>query len=365
VPLSTFGATVTSVACVPADGAVDGDGEDRWAVKWTTRGGGAHSETFDAVLVANGHYDAPYKPRLPGEEEWLAGDPSRQLVHSREYDDPESFRGQSVLVVGGRSSGVDIARELRGVATWVYVLEKKCQQPVTHPGEAVTHVPLGTRLCGDGQLRVGDAPDAPPVDGPAIERVVLATGYVYDFAFLDEADCELRFKGQRHVTPLYQHMLHARKPSLGFVGITLAVPCPIPYFECQAAWIAEHWARPSNGAGALTSQAQREEWVAKRWAAVAERSQDMLLTSADGGSAWAYMRELLRDVHAVVPPTADADSWLARPGWEERLTTVESVYSDRGARYPKLPWEDDRYRRCEYEVDWASGTWSVDDSQAA
>ena len=32
--------------------------------------------------------------------------------------------GKAVLVVGGRSSGVDIARELRGVVTWLYVLEK-------------------------------------------------------------------------------------------------------------------------------------------------------------------------------------------------------------------------------------------------
>ena len=47
-----------------------------------------------------------------------------------------------------------------------------------------------------------------------------------------------------------------------------------------------------------------------------------------------------------------------------RLETVEAVYSDRGKRYPKLPWHDDAYRRCEYSVDWEAGTWSVDDSRA-
>lgn len=172
--LSTLGATVTSVA--PASPGAGPD-EERWEVAWTTRGGTSHAATFDAVVVANGHYDEPYKPRLPGDAEWLGADSTRAVVHSREYDDPEEFRGQSVLVVGGRSSGVDIARELRGVAKWVYVLEKKCTAPVTIEGEAVTHVPLGTRLCADGQLRVGGGDDAPPVGGPGVERVVLATGY--------------------------------------------------------------------------------------------------------------------------------------------------------------------------------------------
>lgn len=35
------------------------------------------------------------------------------LGPARSYDDPETFRNRAVLVVGGRSSGVDIARELK------------------------------------------------------------------------------------------------------------------------------------------------------------------------------------------------------------------------------------------------------------
>ena len=34
------------------------------------------------------------------------------------------------------------------------------------------------------------------------------------------------------------------------VGIPLAVPCPIPFFECQSAFVAEHWARPRDGPAA-------------------------------------------------------------------------------------------------------------------
>jgi len=57
--------------------------------------------------------------------------------------------------------------------------------------------------------------------------------------------------------------MHARRPTLGFVGVPLAVPCPIPFFECQAAFLAEHWARPegNDGPGALSSADERERWV--------------------------------------------------------------------------------------------------------
>jgi hypothetical protein len=29
---------------------------------------------------------------------------------------------------------------------------------------------------------------------------------------------------------------------------------------------------------------------------------------------------------------------------------VQAIYEDRGRRRPQLPWEDDAYRRCQYQV---------------
>ena len=388
--LATFGATVTRVAPAASEGA------PRWTVEWTVDDV-AHSDVFDAVVVATGHYNKPYMPSLPGEENWLAGDAARRITHSLHYDDPDDFRGQSVLVVGGRSSGVDIARMLYGVAEWVYVLEKKCTSATTHAAEAVTHVPLGTRLCRNGRLAApragggGGGEEEEEVEGPPVTKVVLATGYVYSFPFLDETACGLTFEGERFVTPLYQHLMHAARPfpggsrtgpgvvldmsrrhaarpTLGFVGIPLAVPCPIPFFECQAAFLAEQWAKPDAALHGAEATARRQAWVAAMRDAVGSRDQDLHYTSTSARgpgttSAWAYMRELLRATHATRPVDEAGDCWLERPSWEARLATVEAVYADRGARYPKLPWEDDAYRRCEYTVDWASGTWSVDASR--
>ena len=96
---------------------------------------------------------------------------------------------------------------------------------------------------------------------------------------------------------MHQHLLHASRPTLGFVGIPLAVPCPVPFFECQAAYIAEHLARPAGRA--MTSEPQRTAWLQGQMEAVgfdAGRPQDLHLTGAGGGSPWRYMRELLAAV---------------------------------------------------------------------
>ena len=112
--------------------------DEAWRVRWSERDGATHTETYDAVIVANGHYEEPYAPPIPGDDEWLAADASREIIHSRAYDDASAFRDRSVLVVGGRSSGVDISRMLHGVAKWTYVLEKGCAGAVEHADQAVT-----------------------------------------------------------------------------------------------------------------------------------------------------------------------------------------------------------------------------------
>ena len=48
----------------------------------------------------------------------------------RSYDDPETFRGRAVLVVGGRSSGVDIARELKPRVKRLYDAWRKGPRPL-------------------------------------------------------------------------------------------------------------------------------------------------------------------------------------------------------------------------------------------
>ncbi len=275
-PVTSFGSRVISVSpvCQSCDCA-----EERWDVRWVCDGAEC-GDTFDCVAVANGHYAEPYVPMLPGQEDWLAADPARSIIHSRSYDEPSPFRNQVVLVVGGRSSAVDISRSLVGVARWLYVLDKGCLHTTAHPQQAVTHVPLGAILCGDGHLRLPAASSgechAPPftaaLPGPPIQSVILATGFLYSFPFLVEENVGMSFHHRRRVTPLYLHMQHARRPSLAFIGIQLAVPCPIPFFECQAAYLAEVWAQPPGSD--TTTLEERCAWVEDRLSRIASSVRD-------------------------------------------------------------------------------------------
>jgi lysine/ornithine N-monooxygenase len=45
-------------------------------------------------------------------------------------------------------------------------------------------------------------------EGPPVDAVILATGYLYDFPFLDEPELGMEFRGRRHVSPLYHLPSH-------------------------------------------------------------------------------------------------------------------------------------------------------------
>ncbi|HNG90794.1 MAG TPA: NAD(P)-binding domain-containing protein, partial [Saprospiraceae bacterium] len=69
-------------------------------------------ETFDALLVANGHHSVPRHPA------WKA-DFEGQYLHSHAFKHNRNLAGQRVLVVGGGNSGCDCAVESSRVARQV------------------------------------------------------------------------------------------------------------------------------------------------------------------------------------------------------------------------------------------------------
>ncbi|OBZ83150.1 Thiol-specific monooxygenase, partial [Choanephora cucurbitarum] len=78
-----------------------------------------YTEKFDALVVATGHYAVPYIPGLPGLKQ-ISENKSIELVHSREYRQPNEYKNKVVFVIGGGSSANDIVREVATVAKKVY-----------------------------------------------------------------------------------------------------------------------------------------------------------------------------------------------------------------------------------------------------
>ena len=64
-------------------------------------------DIFDRVIIATGELWQPRRPPLPGEENF-----SGTLITSRDYQEPEAFKGKNILIIGGGVSGADIASDL-------------------------------------------------------------------------------------------------------------------------------------------------------------------------------------------------------------------------------------------------------------
>lgn len=76
-----------------------------------------YKDTFDAVIVANGHLSVPNIPKINGMKTFKG-----VAFHSHEYRNPEKFEGKTVCIVGAGPSGSDIANDVSKVAKKVKIL---------------------------------------------------------------------------------------------------------------------------------------------------------------------------------------------------------------------------------------------------
>lgn len=89
-----------------------------WVIR-SVSAGNDREDIFDRVIIATGELWQPNRPFLPGKENF-----SGTLITSREYQDPETFEGKNILVIGGGVSGADIASDLAPVAKTVSISVK-------------------------------------------------------------------------------------------------------------------------------------------------------------------------------------------------------------------------------------------------
>ncbi|CAN8095502.1 unnamed protein product [Discula destructiva] len=225
--------------------------QDKWDIKSEHLITGAQSEdTFDAVVVASGHYSTTFIPDVKNIKEFHAAHPS-VLSHAKSYRVPEDFTGKKVLVVGNGASGLDIASQI----------SRHCASPLllsVHeptPAENLAHVRAedvsaiaeflvaerGVRLA-DGRVETG------------LDAIVYCTGYLFTFPFLESLTPGLVADGRR-VFGLYKHLFHIDHPTLAFPGLPIRV-VPFPVAEAQAAVYAGVWAN----AIALPSKQDMSRW---------------------------------------------------------------------------------------------------------
>ena len=254
---------------------------------WRVRHSNGEERSYDALVVATGHYWDPIVPELPGS---FAG----EVLHSRAYRTPGPFAGRRVAVVGASQSALDIAAEISAVSSrtvlacrsghhilpryldgvpldhadtsaanrvpWRLV-RTQLARAITRAGawpergglpapdhplleetwpviatEAMTDALASGALVVKPALEGADGDEARFADGTTepLDAIVYATGYRISFPFLPPE--LVRASGTEF--PLYRRIVSPHAPGLYFVGILEPGPGLLAVVERQSEWLA-------------------------------------------------------------------------------------------------------------------------------
>lgn len=192
-------------------------------------------ETFDYVIICTGHYSHPFIPDVSGIKEYSL---SHDVIHAKYYDNADSYKGKTVLIVGNSSSGIDIANQVAQKADKVIV---SARSKSGAPSGNIQTVGVITEFGEDG-IHVDGAPgsDEKPQVLKGIDTVIYCTGYLYSFPFLfsyvHHTDTDLISDGVR-IRNLYRQLFYIHDPSIAFIGMPKNV-VPFPLSETQGGVVA-------------------------------------------------------------------------------------------------------------------------------
>ncbi|KAJ8116475.1 hypothetical protein OPT61_g2101 [Boeremia exigua] len=216
------------------------------------------TESFDAVVVATGHYSVPYIPKIPGIEEWYKHWPER-LQHSKQFRSRDAYVDKSVVIVGGSVSAsdfvIDTYKSVRGpliVAQRGENANPALDNVWKLPG--VVKKPTITRFTLENGGTV-EFSDGSWVSGADVDVVYFATGYRLSYPFLEPNPVT----SNNRLSGFYQHTFNINDPSLAVVG-QIRAALSFRAYEYQAVAVA----RVLAGRGSLPSRTQQRKWEEDR-----------------------------------------------------------------------------------------------------
>lgn len=185
---------------------------------------------YDKIIVANGHFDLPYIPDVPGLAEWNEALP-QSISHAKYFVNAAPFRDRRVVVVGNNASGVDVATQISTTAEVVFNSSRGEVNLIEVKNEAVKQI---------GEIKQYDhkTRSVTTVDGEVIndvDDVIFCTGYLYSFPFFNETWPDVTDGTQ--IKDIYEQIFNVEDPSISFLGI-LHYVVPMPLAEAQAAVVA-------------------------------------------------------------------------------------------------------------------------------
>ncbi|KZM24218.1 uncharacterized protein EKO05_0010870 [Ascochyta rabiei] len=230
--------------------AGDNQLEDEW---W--------EEGFDAVIVASGHFNVPYIPKIDGLDAFERLWPG-SVKHSKMFRGRDAYKNKRVIIVGASVSGGDIAYDLAGIAkapVYAVILGHKLNgyfgdEAFKHPN--IAQKPTISHVDTSGGQRTVHFTDGTSVKD--VDEIIFGTGYSWSLPFLP--DVKIR---NNRVPGLYQHVVYQKDPTLLFVG-AVGAGLTFKIFE----WHAVLAARILAGRAVLPPLEEQQRWeregIAKR-----------------------------------------------------------------------------------------------------
>ena len=331
-------------------------------------------EFFDAVIICNGHYNTPLIPTTHTSKESQEGDKPDQFqgesLHSVDYDTPDRYKGMTVLVVGSKSSGTDLAREISTVADTVYVSDRSLS-PENCAVKNNIHLKPSIATLNPAEIDSTSIENNPSSsakglvqfsDGSVVRvnAILWCTGYAYDYPFLQSINLDkvknspsddgvwplVEVVNKRKVCNLYQQVFSISNPTLSFIGLPYSV-VPFPLFRLQAEWISAVY----SGEKMLPSRMEQADWL--------KGYENDILTKCNGNNVLAnehfhYLGDAQWDYQRFLSHSAGRDTEKQ----QKYIDVTEQIYNDNSARRPPYPGAPDKYRDGEYSLDTASLSWA-------
>lgn len=224
------------------------------------------TETFDALIIANGHYSVPYIPHVDGLAAYIEKFPGR-VVHSKYYRDPAIYAGKRMITIGNSASGFDIMRELTKTAALPVLNSRRHKSAYEDkPAPGLEWKGIIRRYREDGTVEFEDGSTVGPDE---VDTIIYATGYRPSFPWwnVKKNGRELYDYEDGKLVDIYWHTFFSDFKTLGIVGIQKALT--FRSFEYQAVALARLFA--GRNKLRLPPVVEMKRWEAERLRSVKER----------------------------------------------------------------------------------------------
>ncbi|KAH6693712.1 hypothetical protein F5X68DRAFT_248122 [Plectosphaerella plurivora] len=268
-------------------------------------------ETFDAVVLATGHYSVPFVPHVDGLDDYIKAFPDR-VFHSKYYRNPAPFTGKRTLVIGNSASGHDVTAELVKTAQLPVYQSRRSRSrwDGDKPPAGIEWKPIIKSFLPSGRILFTDGSFLDDID-----TIIYCTGYQPSFPFWNT-----KANGQplwdysaKKLVKSYWHGFFRDLPTFGIVGIPRTLT--FRSFEYQAIAFARLWA--GRAAERLPSREEQIEWEKQRDENSRRDRTKFHDVPWDDGQTYEYLGRLfriaglgtLRGEGRVPPPLSDELVW--------------------------------------------------------